>query len=348
MPTARELLEQADALMRRNRSRDLEPDIPELTEEVGLTDVSPVPLRRTRDSRSERTEPYISVNDVPELTDAIGEIEEVSIDPLPDADGEDSRWPEVNMGEASITGPVPDSVVVVPPALGTTVETTKDPTTTAAIPIAGDGIPDARSVSPTASPTVAPASAAAELDERLAHVVPEIRADKQPAIVEGTDAGLAEIPAESAFEQEFPGSEFTSAASAAVTPGLAASEPVILPAEAEFEQEFQPMEPSLAAHAAADSVPVIAPVADAGRPVIGDDARWATMAEDIRMQVLQRIDIFTDTALSGELSTRLQPIVDRASADLLETINRQVGQLLRAYVAEAIEREIEKWREGNP
>ena len=64
------------------------------------------------------------------------------------------------------------------------------------------------------------------------------------------------------------------------------------------------------------------------------------------MQVLQRLDIFTDTGLQGELTTRLQPIVDRASADLVAAINQHVGQILRSYVAEAIEREIEKWRQG--
>jgi hypothetical protein len=78
----------------------------------------------------------------------------------------------------------------------------------------------------------------------------------------------------------------------------------------------------------------------------GDDAaRWAALAEEVRMQVLQRIDIFTDTGLQEQLTARLQPIVDRASADLVATINQQVGQLLRAYVAEAIEREIDKWRQ---
>jgi hypothetical protein len=79
--------------------------------------------------------------------------------------------------------------------------------------------------------------------------------------------------------------------------------------------------------------------------VAGDDAaRWSALAEDVRMQVLQRIDIFTDTGLHEQLAARLQPIVDRASADLVATINQQVGQLLRAYVAEAIEREIERWK----
>ena len=44
----------------------------------------------------------------------------------------------------------------------------------------------------------------------------------------------------------------------------------------------------------------------------------------------------------------MRPIVERASAEMVETINVQVGELLRAYIAEAIEREIDKWREGNP
>lgn len=62
------------------------------------------------------------------------------------------------------------------------------------------------------------------------------------------------------------------------------------------------------------------------------------------MQVLQRIDLFTDTGLRDQLAQRLQPIADRASADFVAAINLHVGDLLRTYVAEAIEREIERWR----
>ncbi len=84
------------------------------------------------------------------------------------------------------------------------------------------------------------------------------------------------------------------------------------------------------------------PVAQA--PIADDWARWEALAEEIRMQVLQRIDIFTDTRLRKQLSAQLQPIVDRASVQMVETINEEVGKLLRAYIAEAIEREIDKWR----
>jgi hypothetical protein len=78
----------------------------------------------------------------------------------------------------------------------------------------------------------------------------------------------------------------------------------------------------------------------------GEAERWDRIAEDVRMQVLQRIDLFTDTGLQEQLARRLQPIVDRASGELVTAINQHVGQLMRAYVAEAIEREIEKWRAG--
>jgi hypothetical protein len=75
-----------------------------------------------------------------------------------------------------------------------------------------------------------------------------------------------------------------------------------------------------------------------------EERRWQEMAEEIRMQVLQRIDLFTDTGLRDQLAQHLQPIVDRAAADLVATINQHVGVILRTYVSEAIEREIERWR----
>ena len=50
---------------------------------------------------------------------------------------------------------------------------------------------------------------------------------------------------------------------------------------------------------------------------------WEALAEEIRMQVLQRLDLFTDTGMRDQLGARLQPIVDRASAGLVETINQR-------------------------
>jgi hypothetical protein len=86
---------------------------------------------------------------------------------------------------------------------------------------------------------------------------------------------------------------------------------------------------------------------DAAVATFHETARREALAEEVRMQVLQRLDIFTDTGLQEQLTARLQPIVDRASNDLVAAINQHLGALLRAYVAEAIEREIEKLPRGD-
>jgi hypothetical protein len=101
-----------------------------------------------------------------------------------------------------------------------------------------------------------------------------------------------------------------------------------------------------------DSVLGPAPNSIAGIPPAEPDKphvpnpQLAMLAEEVRMQVLQRIDMFTDTGLREALGERLKPIVDRASADLVATINQHVGELLRTYVAEAIELELDRMRKS--
>jgi hypothetical protein len=75
-----------------------------------------------------------------------------------------------------------------------------------------------------------------------------------------------------------------------------------------------------------------------------DEEQRRALAEQISMQVLQRIDLFTDTGLKEKLAAHLQPIVARASRDLVDSINQHVGHLVRSYIAEAIEREIDEWK----
>ena len=89
------------------------------------------------------------------------------------------------------------------------------------------------------------------------------------------------------------------------------------------------------------------PAGSAVPALAGDDERWRALAEHISMQVLQRIDLFTDTGLKAQLASHLEPIVAHAGAELVEAINDHVGKLIRSYVAEAIEREIAQWREDN-
>ncbi len=323
MPTARELLEQADALMRRNRGRDAPAeDIPELTDEVPLAaqevrvSGSPRPARAAV-LASRRQE---SATDVPELTDAVAYVDAVSIQPLAEEGGEVSRWLEAELGDASITGPAPDSIAVVPPA------TLRAPVDAAA---AQARTADAASIGNAILPTAgaSPPSATATLAAQLS------AGSSQPS--------PATVPlGDYAFEAMLGSPPASSSAS--------------LSAEAAFDQELGNAPPAGVEHAVEAELPVppdeLAAPIDVGAPEVpaqpADDAtRWAALAEEIRMQVLQRIDIFTDTGLQQQLTARLQPIVDRASADLVATINQHVGTLLRGYVAEAIEREIEKFRQ---
>jgi len=152
-------------------------------------------------------------------------------------------------------------------------------------------------------------------------------------VVAAGDADTARVPAAEAL-REAEASDFAPMprAGAGAAPAAAREFPVLT----EVVEAPEPI-PIAGEQVAA------APAAPSGG-VDPDAARWSALAEEVRMQVLQRIDIFTDTGLQEQLTARVQPIVDRASADLVATINRQMGQLLRAYVAEAIEREIEKWR----
>jgi len=282
MPTARELLEQADALMRRNRAADA--DIPVLTDVVaepraptfpGATSEHPAAERRETlredaeddaNPRAERTltrtieleeaaERPAAASEPPTLTD---EIEDVSVEtpasPPQHVDDDALLWlgpdtidPELN----SITGPAPDTVAVVPPV-------------------------------------------------KIADPEPP------PKSVHFFD------------EPDMAGTKTLRAAGSAPTPAPAGSMPwILLDADGEEPRHSAPE---------------------------ADDERWHALAEQISMQVLQRIDLFTDTGLKAQLASHLEPIVARASAELVQAINEHVGKLIRSYVAEAIEREIETWR----
>jgi hypothetical protein len=258
MPSARELLEQADALMRRNRARALETEIPELTEVVA--EVAP----------GSNATP-IAFDDVPELVDAVEEIEIASIIESPEDIKEAPGWPRCDPDDLGGGGREAVSAAAAPPAAEST------PVAAATAPLTAESTPVAAATAPLTVESMPVAAAIA------------------PLAVESMPVAAAIAPL--------------------------AAEPM-------------PPEPAIVAETSA-----------ASRVPIADDwARWEALAEEIRMQVLQRIDIFTDTRLRKQLSAQLQPIVDRASVQMVETINEEVGRLLRAYIAEAIEREIDKWR----
>ena len=281
MPSARELLEQADALMRKNRSRG-DNDIPLLTDAVAIA-VAPAPA------------PILAVvaplTDVPLLTDAV---EEVVFDfkllpeqPLPRRaimEGDPSDWlvmDTIDPATHSITGRGPDTLAVVPPMT---------------LKAAGSA------ATPPPMGSQAPEQTPAPIEEPL------------PSPLTATMHAMAET----APIEEPPPSP------------LAAT----IPATAEAVPTHEPP-PSLSAattHPNSQSEPA------------ADQELWRALAEQISMQVLQRLDLFTDTGLKEQLAQRLEPIVERASAELVGAITEHVGRLLRTYVSEAIEREIAQWK----
>ncbi len=257
MPSARELLEQADALMRRNRAIMIDTDIPELRDVIAM--VAPAPA-------AGQVAAPVALDDVPELTEAVEEIEIASIVELPEDLDESSGWLHHDHGELSVVGKGPDLAAVARPRASGLVAGVEP--ARSALAVVGRS-----PVAPAAAPVLAPPSVVAPVLPPPSVVAPIVEAAPAPA-------------------------------------------------------------PADAARPAAEV-----------RPASVDEwAKWEVLADEIRMQVLQRIDIFTDTRLRDQLSARLQPIVDKASAEMVATINEHVGGLLRAYIAEAIEREIEKWR----
>jgi len=285
MPSARELLEQADALMRKNRSRG-DNDIPLLTDAVAIA-VAPPPILAV-------VTPFTDVPhaDVPLLTDAVEEgvfdFELLPEQPLPRRaimEGDPSDWlvmDTIDPETHSITGRAPDTLAVVPPM------TLKAAGSAATPPPMGSQAPEQTSA-PIEEPLASPLTA-------TIHAM-----------------------AETAPIEEPPPSP------------LAATIPAT--AEAVATEEPPPSLSAATMHPTAES-----------QPAAADQELWRALAEQISMQVLQRLDLFTDTGLKEQLAQRLEPIVERASAELVVAITEHVGRLLRTYVSEAIEREIAQWK----
>jgi len=271
--------------------------------------------------------------DVPILTDAVESTDGAVVDDL--TRGEPSIWDVAARGDTSVLGQPPDSVVVVPPLDH--------------VPTAPPSERDPLGLDQPAPGFVAPASALAPAKTVSA---PETEHSR-------------EAPTEMAPEAERaiePSGEATPASDYAAEPvpgaGAELRPPMAMPplhgdvgpravAEHVAVAGFAPLRPQPGYEA-----PSTLDGGDQGgqderlaAPAL-DDARIAEAVDEIRMQVLQRIDIFTDTTLRAKLGEQLQPLVERASADLVAAINQHVGDLLRTYVAEALEQEIERWRDS--
>jgi len=293
MPTARDLLERADALMRRNRRRGKQ-----------------------------------KVGDVPTLTDALG------VDPGA------TLAPTIILPETALSGADPISL-----------DTLGD------VPILTDVVDHHHGIVAEERDVVAEErGVVAEERDVVAEergVVAEERgvvaeehgvADRSPDVSDEprSDASPPRAPALESDVRER--ETLTIPAAIGAAQGIASPSP--LPDE-EFILEIPPAPAEEQPASVRTGAPATIPAGDPTIALAPGSVAWDALAEELRMQVLQRLDLFTDTGLREQLGERVKPIVDRASAELVETINHELGALVRGYVAEAIEREIESWRKRN-
>jgi len=296
--------------------------------------------------------------DVPILTDAVEAVDGAAVDDL--TRGEPSIWDVAALGETSVLGQPPDSVVVVP--------------SPDHMPIAPAPGRDPLGLDQPAPGFVAPASALAPAQtvsapetehprEAPTETVPEVERAIEPSGEATPESDRAAAPSTRAEAHGEPERAFESSMSsdraAEPVPGEGAElrEPMAMPplhgdvgvravAANVAVAGFTPLRPQPGYEAPSTEGGAQGGPDESGAAPALDDARIAEAVDEIRMQVLQRIDIFTDTTLRAKLGEQLQPLVERASADLVAAINQHVGDLLRTYVAEALEQEIEHWRDS--
>ena len=341
MPNARQLLEQADALMRRNRKRG-----------KGKGTGPPTLTDALTNERTGTLAPTIILPEAKPAADSIAlgaqsMADPISLDTLSDlpvlTDVVD-EW----SSQAEVWPPVvPDAdATALTEALDDALATASEPTSDV-----GDTADPADAVATEPQLVEAPATfeTIVRAVDRVTDGAPSPAAD-EPAT--RSAAAFDEPATRSAEAVDEPATRSAAAVDepALDTPALRVgaakleSETSALPIQdEEFILDIPPMPEPLSAAGTDVAAPAAAVVAAIPQFVPGSPA-WEAMAEEIRMQVLQRLDLFTDTGMRDQLGARLQPIVARASAELVETINQALGELVRGYVAEAIEREIESWR----
>jgi hypothetical protein len=341
MPNARQLLEQADALMRRNRKRGKGKGTgpPTLTdaltnERTGtlaptiiLPEAKPAADSITLGAQS-MADPISldTLSDLPVLTDVVDEWSsqaEVWPPVVPDADAT-ALTEALDDALATASEPTSDVADTAEPAdaVATEPQLAEAPATFETIVRAVDRVTDGAPSPAADEPATRSAAAFDEPATRSAEAVDEPATRSAAAV----DEPALDTPA------------------LRVGAAKLESETSALPIQdEEFILDIPPMPEPLSAAGTDVVAPAAAVVAAIPQFVPGSPA-WEAMAEEIRMQVLQRLDLFTDTGMRDQLGARLQPIVARASAELIETINQALGELVRGYVAEAIEREIESWR----
>ena len=96
-------------------------------------------------------------------------------------------------------------------------------------------------------------------------------------------------------------------------------------------------------------VPTAAPATPAAAQTeaprsLSGDPQVQELTEHVYVQVLQRLDLYTEKALQEHLARYLQPVIERASRELVTAVNVNIGKVLRTFIAESVEREVAQLR----
>lgn len=352
MPTARQLLEEVDALMRRNRGaaegETREPkgkDAAAINQAIDAAEQ--VEIDRLDSARESRDSGQTVMDPLPTSNLAAVQLPDSTVD----TERLDAAGPEdipllTDVAGADSIHDASDSRVSASP------ERPPAPLPLDDVPLLTDAVDESDALSIMGVPggaaeprsfDIAPQDATDSADARSSRQISG-SATQTP---EGADDWLSSDESTPDVGNETPSKVAPESAGGEASFPQESAEPVVAwdanaPAPESVERPGQM--PDAASEPATHGGVAVDPAPTTDERLHGDEAHWRALAEDIRMQVLQRIDIFTDAGLQTQLRERVQPIVDRASAELVNTINREVGRLVREYVAEAIEREIDKWR----
>lgn len=111
---------------------------------------------------------------------------------------------------------------------------------------------------------------------------------------------------------------------------------------AAFSESLAATPEAASADALASALPYTQELATA---LVAVDPKVQALAEQVYVLVMQRLDLYTEKALQDHLARHLQPVIERAGREIVAAVNANIGELLRTFIAESVEREIAQLRE---
>ena len=380
MPTARELLLQADALMRNNRSAATEGSAQAVPT---LTDVA---VPGAGSSRA-----LFGGEEVPVLTQVVRPATEPTMSGSPASDTATRYLSPADMRDTTLFGPsrLPPTTVQKPFAEDAPFEPLIDPALlgidadepvmrtgpTGGAPFArpaGRGDSDAgSSVVPSRATESRRVEAPATMENipdfpPVEELLPPFDHTDPGPVVSSAFAPLRSSPAHVPAAPVSP-AQASPAAPAPPVSGRVTAPPAVVaassapivpsipaptPAPAAVVPVPVPTVPTPSATAApvatspAPVAPVPAPVAPAPPPALAPTPAAAPapsageLAEAVYFQVLQNLDLHTERMLQRELTVPLAPIIERANQELMATLNANLAGLIRQFIADAIEKQL--------